>query len=41
MDPAVFDRLTRRRKWTPGEYERWFAGSVGRLLIDDTRRQPT
>ena len=33
MDSAVFDRLTRRRGWTPEEYRRWFAGSVRRLLI--------
>jgi hypothetical protein len=34
MDPAVFDRLVRRRGWTAARYERWFAGSVGRLLVD-------
>lgn len=34
MDPAVFDRLTRRRGWTPRAYRRWFAGSVRRLLLD-------
>jgi AcrR family transcriptional regulator len=36
MDPAVFDRLTRRREWTPARYERWFAQSVRRLLVADT-----
>jgi AcrR family transcriptional regulator len=35
MDPAVFDRLTRQRGWTLQQYQRWFAGSVGRLLIGD------
>jgi AcrR family transcriptional regulator len=35
MDPAVFDRLTRQRHWTLQQYQSWFAGSVGRLLIWD------
>jgi AcrR family transcriptional regulator len=35
MDPAVFDRLTRRRNWTPEQYERWFSRSVARLLTVD------
>ncbi len=35
MDPAVFDRLTRRRNWTPEHYERWFSRSVARLLTAD------
>ena len=39
MDPAVFDRLTRHRKWTQEQYQRWFAGSVYRLLISDSRPQ--
>jgi AcrR family transcriptional regulator len=34
MDPAVFDRLTRHRDWTAEQYERWFAGSITRLLVD-------
>jgi AcrR family transcriptional regulator len=34
MDPAVFDRLTRRRGWPVRRYERWFAGSVRRLLTE-------
>jgi hypothetical protein len=38
MDPALFDRLTRQRRWTQRRYERWFARAVGRLLIDDARR---
>jgi AcrR family transcriptional regulator len=36
MDPAVFDRLVRQRRWTVEQYQRWFAESVGRLLIGDT-----
>jgi hypothetical protein len=36
MDPAVFERLIRRRDWTVGQYECWFTSSVGRLLIGDT-----
>lgn len=35
MDPAVFDRLTRRRNWTLQHYERWFAQSAARLLTAD------
>ena len=32
IDPAVFDRLTRHRNWSQEQYQRWFAGSVHRLL---------
>src|SRR5258708_31350548 len=39
MDPAVFDRLTRRRAWTLEHYERWFAQSVARLLTADAPPQ--
>lgn len=35
MDPAVFDLLTRQRRWTADQYEGWFARSVRRLLIPD------
>lgn len=35
MDPAVFERLVRQRRWTVEQYQRWFAESVGRLLIGD------
>jgi AcrR family transcriptional regulator len=35
MDPAVFDRLTRRRSWTLEHYERWFSRSVARVLTAD------
>jgi AcrR family transcriptional regulator len=41
MDPAVFDRLTRQRHWTLERYQRWFAGSVRRLLIADSPPPPT
>jgi AcrR family transcriptional regulator len=41
MDPAVFDRLTRHRGWTRERYERWFAGSITRLLVDTTASGPT
>jgi len=43
MDPAVFERLTRRRGWTVEHYERWFSRSVARLLTADAppaRRSP-
>jgi AcrR family transcriptional regulator len=36
MDPAVFDRLTRQRRWTLPQYRQWFASSVDRLLLGDT-----
>jgi AcrR family transcriptional regulator len=36
MDPAVFDRLVRHRRWTVEQYQDWFAGSARRLLIADT-----
>src|SRR5260221_551090 len=39
MDPVIFDRLSRRRKWTLEQYERWFARSVARLLTADAPRQ--
>jgi AcrR family transcriptional regulator len=35
MDPAVFDRLVRQRRWTQEAYESWFARSARRLLIAD------
>jgi AcrR family transcriptional regulator len=41
MDPAVFDRLTRQRQWTVQHYERWFADSIGRLLVDTTNHEQT
>jgi AcrR family transcriptional regulator len=36
MDPAVFDRLSRQRRWTLPQYQQWFASSVDRLLLGDT-----
>ena len=39
MDPAVFDRLTRHRQWSLEQYQRWFAGSVHRLLASASRPQ--
>ena len=41
MDPAVFDRLVRRREWTVERYENWLARSVRRLLIADTATRRT
>jgi AcrR family transcriptional regulator len=39
MDPAVFDRLVRRRGWPVECYQGWFADSVARLLIDPPPRE--
>jgi AcrR family transcriptional regulator len=42
MDPAVFDRLTRQRRWSLPQYQQWFASSVDRLLFgDSTASNPT
>jgi AcrR family transcriptional regulator len=42
MDPAVFDRLTRQRRWSLPQYQQWFASSVDRLLFgDSTTSNPT
>ncbi|HEX7163683.1 MAG TPA: helix-turn-helix domain-containing protein [Trebonia sp.] len=35
MEPAVFDRLTRQRGWTPARYQDWIARSLLRLLVAD------
>jgi len=35
MDPAVFERLTRRRGWTPARYQQWFSRAARRLLTPD------
>jgi len=35
MDPVVFVRLTRRRRWPPARYEIWWAESVLRLLTNE------
>jgi TetR/AcrR family transcriptional regulator, regulator of autoinduction and epiphytic fitness len=34
MDPAVYQRLTRYRDWSPADYEKWFTGTITRLLLD-------
>jgi AcrR family transcriptional regulator len=34
MDPAVYHQLTRYRGWSPASYERWFTGTITRLLLD-------
>ena len=34
MDPAVYQRLTRYRGWSPADYEQWFTGTITRLLLD-------
>ncbi len=36
MDPAVFIRLTRQRRWDAGRYRRWIADALARLIITDT-----
>lgn len=33
MDPAIYQRLTQHRGWTPHKYERWFAEATTRLLL--------
>jgi AcrR family transcriptional regulator len=35
MEPAVFDRLVRQRRWTVQEYQVWFARAASRLLTPD------
>ena len=34
MDPAVYQRLTRYRGWSPATYETWFTDTIRRLLLD-------
>jgi AcrR family transcriptional regulator len=34
LDPALHQRLTRDRSWTPARFETWFADAVLRLLVD-------
>ena len=34
MDPAVYHHLTRYRGWSPADYEKWFTGTITRLLLD-------
>ena len=33
MDPAVFVRLTRHRRWSVARYRRWIADALARLLL--------
>lgn len=35
MEPALFDRLTRQRGWTPARYQDWIARSLRLLLVAD------
>ena len=35
MEPAVFDRLVRHRRWTVDRYQDWFARTARRLLVAD------
>lgn len=37
MEPAVFDRLVRRKGWSVPRYRDWFAATVRRLLIGGDR----
>jgi AcrR family transcriptional regulator len=39
MEPAVFDRLTRRRGWRLARYQEWVAWSLRRLLVAETGRR--
>jgi TetR/AcrR family transcriptional regulator, regulator of autoinduction and epiphytic fitness len=36
MDPAVFIRLTRQRRWDAGRYRRWIADALARLIVTCT-----
>jgi len=36
MDPAVFIRLTRQRRWDTGRYRRWIADALARLIVTGT-----
>jgi AcrR family transcriptional regulator len=36
MEPALFDRLIRQRRWTLQQYQRWLASSIGWLLLGGT-----
>jgi AcrR family transcriptional regulator len=35
MDPAVFVRLTRERRWSVERYRHWIADALARLLVTD------
>jgi AcrR family transcriptional regulator len=34
IDPAVYQRLTRYRGWSPAHYEKWLTDTITRLLLD-------
>jgi TetR/AcrR family transcriptional regulator, regulator of autoinduction and epiphytic fitness len=34
LDPAVFVRLTRERRWTVPRYQHWIAGALARLIMN-------
>jgi hypothetical protein len=34
MDPALYQRLTRYRGWSPATYQTWFTATITRLLLD-------
>jgi AcrR family transcriptional regulator len=40
MDPHGFRALTRDRGWPPGQFERWFADSIARLLLSESEPTP-
>ncbi|MGH3263723.1 MAG: hypothetical protein ACRDNS_17225, partial [Trebonia sp.] len=40
MDPAVFDRLTTDRGWTPERFGTWFTDSAFQLLSGRSETQP-
>ena len=33
-DPAIYQRLTRYRGWSPAHYEKWFTDTITRLLLE-------
>lgn len=41
MDPAVFVRLTRHRRWSLEHYQDWIARSVRHLLLPDAPHLPS
>jgi AcrR family transcriptional regulator len=40
MDPVVFCRLTRDRRWSAEQFERWFVDSIPRLLLSPDGNHP-
>lgn len=37
MDPVIFCRLSEDRRWTPGQFERWFTDTITQLLLPAPR----